>query len=200
MDAVDRVKQLLKDTKTTQKKLSEYTGILTSTLSDILNRKGRYFSEENLVAIAKFFDTTTDDILGVEKENKHTVKLIPLVGLASCGTPQEYDLNGYDPIPVSEEIYHEGMYAVRAEGDSMLPRIKNNSIVYCSMDRQVDNGDIVHYSLNGESGIKKYKMNERGDTVTLVPLNSDYDVITVHADDNADLIMARVVGVVDFDF
>lgn len=128
------------------------------------------------------------------------IRIIPLIGLASCGTPQEYDLNGYDQVPVSEDIYEDGMYAVQAEGDSMSPKINNNAIVYCNMNRHIDNGNIVHYSLNGESGIKKYKINEKGDVISLVPINSDFDIITVHADDGAELKMARVVGTVDTDF
>ncbi len=133
-------------------------------------------------------------------KNKFKIRTIPLIGLASCGIPQDYDLNGYEPVAVSEDIYEDGMYAVRAEGESMSPKINNNSIVYCNYHRQIDNGNIVHYHLNGESGIKKYKINEKGDVISLVPLNSDYDIITIHADDNADLKMSRVVGVVDTDF
>ncbi|MDD3467764.1 MAG: LexA family transcriptional regulator [Campylobacterales bacterium] len=199
MDAIDRVKKLLKDNKVSQKKLAASTNIFTSTLSDILNRKGRYFSPQNIKDIADFFNTTADHILGIEDE-KQKVRVIPLIGLASCGIPQEYDLNGYDPIPISEEIYEDGMYAVQAEGNSMSPKINDRAIVYCNVNRHIDNGNIVHYWLNGESGIKRYKMNERGDVITLVPLNSDYDVITIHADDNVELKMARVVGVVDLDF
>jgi|GEM_PF-5616901 len=200
MDSVDIVKKLLKDNKISQKKLAVSTDILTSTLSDILNRNGRYFSAENIINIAKFFNTTTDNILGTETEKTHKVKTIPLIGLASCGTPQEYDLNGYEPVAISEDIYEDGMYAVQAEGNSMSPKINHNAIVYCNVNRQIDNGSIVHYSLNGESGIKRYKINERGDIISLVPINSDFDIVTVHADDGADLKMARVVGAVDTDF
>lgn len=82
----------------------------------------------------------------------------------------------------------------------MSPKINNGSIVYCNVNRHIDNGSIVHYSLDGESGIKRYKMNERGDIISLVPINSDFDIITVHADDGMELKMARVVGVVDTDF
>jgi len=139
-----------------------------------------------------------DDYFGVKETTK--IRTIPLIGLASCGIPQEYDLNGHDPIPISEDIYEEGMYAVRAEGNSMSPKINDGAIVYCNINRQIDNGNIVHYSINGESGIKRYKINERGDIISLVPINSNYDIITIHADDNVDLKMARVVGSVDMDY
>jgi SOS-response transcriptional repressor LexA len=92
------------------------------------------------------------------------------------------------------------MYAVQAEGESMSPKINHGSIVYCNVNRRIENGSIVHYSLDGESGIKRYKINERGDIISLIPINSDYDIITIHADDRMELKMARVVGVVDTDF
>jgi len=132
--------------------------------------------------------------------NKIKIKTIPLVGLASCGVPQEYALDGYELVPVSADIYRDGMYAVKAEGDSMSPKINNNNIVYCLANQIIDNGHIVHYTLNGESGIKKYKLNEKGNIISLVPINSEHDVITIHADEPHTLKMARVVGVVDTEF
>lgn len=181
----------------TGKMIGEHLDVTQGTVIHWANGR-RFPSEDNITKLAKILKVSVADLFGENTKSK--IKTIPLIGLASCGMPQEYDLNGYDPIPVSEDIYENGMYAVRAEGDSMSPKINNNTIVYCNVNRQIDNGNIVHYSLNGESGIKKYKINERGDTISLVPLNSDYDIITVHADDEADLKMARVVGVVDTDF
>lgn len=128
------------------------------------------------------------------------VRTVPLIGLASCGTPQEYDLNGYEQAPISEDLYRDGMYAIRADGDSMSPKINNGALVYCDFNSHVDSGNIIHYSLDGESGIKKYKINEKGDTITLVPLNDKYDVIVIHADDNMDFKMSRVISAMDMDF
>ena len=163
-------------------------------------RKGAILNPpiDKLSLIANIIRVKTS--LFLDDENETKIRTIPLIGLASCGIPQEYDLNGYEPVPVSEDIYEDGMYAVKAEGDSMSTKINNGDIVYCNMNRQIDNGNIVHYSLNGESGIKRYKINERGDIISLVPINSEYDIITVHADDNANLKMARVVGSVDMDY
>jgi len=139
-----------------------------------------------------------DDYFGINDTIK--IRTIPLVGLASCGIPQNYDMNGYDPIPISANIYKDGMYAVKAEGNSMSPKINDKNIVYCYAEQQINSGDIVHYSIDGESGIKKYKMNGKGDTISLVPLNTDYDVITIYADDSISFKMSKVVGVVDTEF
>ena len=183
--------------KLTGEVIGEKLGVTKGTVIHWANGR-RFPKEENIIELAKILRVSVSDLFGENKKSK--IRTIPLIGLASCGIPQEYDLNGYDPIPVSEDIYEDGMYAVQAEGNSMTPKINNGAIVYCNINKQIDNGNIVHYHLNGESGIKKYKINEKGDTISLVPLNSDYDIITVYADDELDLKMARVVGIVDLDF
>ena len=193
-------------------------------LNEILLEKGRGAKAK----LAKFLDVSpvyvtrwaTDDKYGIPKdkitliedfyklpagyllgnENKIQIKTIPLIGLASCGVPREYALDGYESVPVSIDIYRDGMYAVKAEGNSMSPKINHNNLVYCLPNETIDNGHIVHYTLNGESGIKKYKINEKGDIISLVPINPDYDVITIHADEPHTLKMARVLGVVDTEF
>ena len=198
MDIVERVKKIQKELKITQKDIATAIGIAPPSVSDILKRKGRKFQIEHIPKLAKLLKVSEDYLLG--NENKIQLKTIPLIGLASCGVPQEYALDGYELVPVSADIYRDGMYAVKAEGDSMSPKINNNNIVYCLANQIIDNGHIVHYTLNGESGIKKYKLNEKGNIISLVPINSEHDVITIHADEPHTLKMARVVGVVDTEF
>lgn len=190
------------------KSLMNKKGVTAQNIADILEvTRGtvthwsngvRTPSPEQIKKLSKILKVSVSEFFG--ENNKSKIRTIPLIGLASCGIPQEYDLNGYEPVAVSEDIYREGMYAVRAEGDSMSPKINDGAVVYCDVNRHIDNGNIVHYSLEGESGIKRYKINERGDVISLVPINTDYDIITIHADDEADLKMARVVGAVDMDF
>ena len=195
---IEKIANLLIEKNKRQADLSKFLNIPTSNLSNILQGNGRKFSVEQIALIAKYFNVSTDFLYGIESSIKS--KFIPLIGKASCGKPRDYDLNGYEPVPIPLDIYNDGMYAVEAEGDSMSPKINNGDIIYCQPNRIIDNGNIVHYWLNGESGIKKYKINEQGTIISLIPINSDYDIITIHCDDNHDLLMARVVGKIDKDF
>jgi len=197
MNFGERLKTARKNKKMSQDDLASILGINRVSISNYESNKNTP-TLSNMQKILKALSLESNYF--DEGKRKIQIKTIPLIGLASCGIPQEYDLNGYEQIPVSEELYHEGMYAVRAEGNSMSPKINDNALVYCRADEHIDNGHIVHYSINGESGIKKYKMNDKGNIISLIPLNTDFDVITIHADDEVILKMARVVGVVDMDF
>jgi|GEM_PF-6828995 len=147
---------------------------------------------ETLSALADILGVSTDYLLGKDLPLLQTTS-VPLIGKASCGQPKDYDLSGYEHVPISLDLYREGMYAVEAEGDSMSPVINNGDIVYCMPNQAIDNGKMVHYGLNGESGIKKYKINESGTIILLLPINPDYEIITINCEDNHDLFIARVV-------
>lgn len=199
MDLIDNINLLIEQNKTKQIELANAIELPASTLSNVLNRKGgRKFSPEQVALIAKFFKVTTDFLYGFETNIKQ--KTIPLIGKSSCGKPRDYDLNGYEPIPVPLDMYKSGMYAVEADGDSMSPKINDGDIVYCCPNQLINNGKIVHYWLDGESGIKKYKINEAGTIISLIPINSEHDIITIHHDERHELIMAKVVGKIDRDF
>lgn len=150
---------------------------------------------ENIKKLSKILQTD----LGSLKKDVNT-KYVPLIGKASCGKPNDYELDDYEQITVPSDMYRSGMYAVQADGDSMSPKINDGDILYCCPDLQVDSGKIVHYSLNGESGVKRYKINESGTIISLIPINPKYDIIAIHSEDNVDLQMARVVGKIDKDF
>lgn len=195
---LEKIASLLIEKNKKQADLSKFLNIPTSNLSNILQGNGRKFSAEQIALVAKYFNVSTDYLYGLE--NNINQKIIPMIGKSSCGKPKDYDLNGYEPVPVPLNMYKDGMYAVEAEGDSMSPKINSGDIIYCQPNRIIDNGNIVHYWLNGESGIKKYKINEQGTIISLIPINSDYDIITIHCDDDHELLMARVVGKIDRDF
>ena len=61
-----KFKQLRIDNNLTQKQLAEKLGIKQTNISNWENDKTRP-EYENLIKLAKIFDVTTDEILGIEK-------------------------------------------------------------------------------------------------------------------------------------
>ena len=182
----------------TGEKLGEMIGVTKGSVIHWAN--GSRFPKENHIRdLVKVLNVKYDDLFSSGEELK--VEFIPLIGKSSCGIPKDFDLNGYELIPIASNKYKRGMYAVTADGHSMSPKIKHGYTVICDPNQIIDNGKIVHYTLgNGESGIKKYKMNDSGTIISLIPINPDYEVITIHCDDNIDLRMSRVVGSTDNDY
>ncbi len=195
----DRLKKIRKEKNITQLELSEMISISRSSIAQYENNIYQP-TIETIELIANTLNINVSELFEDKSRTRLISKYIPLIGKSSCGKPKDYDLNGYDPVPVPLDMYKDGMYAVEADGNSMKPKINDGDIVYCQPNRIIDNGNIVHYWLNGESGIKKYKMNEAGTIISLIPINSDFEVITIHCDDKHELIMGRVVGKIDRDF
>ena len=191
------LKKVMKDRGFIAKDIAEHVGVSRGLVTHWTNDK-RTPSPEHIEAILDLLKVEANVLFSDVCEEVN--KAIPLIGKASCGIPQEYNLEDRDSVAIDSKLYNSGMYAVEAEGDSMSPRINDGNIVYCDPSQNIENGNIVHYRVNGESGIKKYKINEQQTVISLIPLNSDYDPITISDYENVDLAMVKVVGVVDTDF
>ena len=141
---------------------------------------------DQLPRIAEFFGVTVDYLLA-EDGKEPLDRKIPVIGPASCGVPGEYYGDSMDYVYVPSGIYKKRLYAVTAEGDSMSPKINHGDIVICDPEQMPNNGDIVHYTVDGESGIKKIKFSEDGETIILLPINTNgyepiiYNMNNVHS-------------------
>ena len=197
----ENLKYLMTKNKITAKQIAELLGVSRGLVTHWSNNI-RTPNPTQIKIMANFLGVSSDFLLGNTNEENIVKHFVPLIGRASCGIPQEYDLNGYEPFPIDAKLFKKGMYAVEAEGDSMSPKINDGDIVYCCPENicNIENNSIVHYRLNGESGIKKYKINEAGSVISLIPLNTNYDIITVTWDDNPELKLSKVVGSVDTNY
>jgi len=178
------LKQIMQDNKITNKVLAEwitdnYKKISKETIAKYRDGS-RTPSPELISIIAGYFKINEQFFFSGEDTIK--VKMIPLIGLASCGVPENNYYEDVHYIPVSEDIARDGVYSVTADGDSMLPKIHNRDIIICDTQMQCDNGHIVHYTTeDDESGIKKYSLNHETQQVTLYPLNTEgYEPIMIH--------------------
>lgn len=153
----------------TSTRLAEYLGVHKMSVSKWAKQYDRYrIPKEHLPKIAEFFKVPIEHFF---YDDMKQVRLVPKIGKASCGVPTEYVYEASEYVPYATRGT-KNEYAIDAEGDSMSPTIKDGDEVLCELDADIQNGDIVHFTYNGESGIKRYREDESG--VYLIPDNPAY--------------------------
>lgn len=157
-----------------QKKVLDYISDSLSkqeqspTVNEIKNALGfkstRSVSQYLEALVEKGYITKSSDARSIklvnyyEKVNNETV-LLPLYGLASCGTPEFYaDENIQDYISVDEKLLKgnkKNYYLVRAKGTSMNKEIDNDSLVLLEKKDYYDEKENILAVVNGKAIIKK---------------------------------------------
>lgn len=139
-------------------------------------------------------DDIKNNILG-----SSNIKLVPIVGSASCGIPLP---NSYQDIEnkafCKSEIWHSDLYAIIANDDSMTPEIDDGDEVICDPKADILSGDIVHYQINDESAIKVYFKDENIGVIEFVPFNQNGDFKTLKFrldDDSVYIKMSKVIAI-----
>ena len=194
-------KDTMRAKKITAKEIAEKLGVTRGTVTHWSNGI-RTPSPEQIEKISKILQVSSDYLLGID--NMMPVKRIPIVGTASCGGPdmnylQEIDRYCY----YGGDNYNPQMYALIANGDSMSPEIDDGDEVICDpLDREIKNGDMVHYRLYDESAIKIYFKDEDANIIQLIPYNptKEFKVKTIRLDDSEAqfLEMNKVVAINKF--
>lgn len=111
------------------------------------------------------------------------VSMIPLYSSISAGFGR-IDTDFIDFIPAIVRGDEKSYFAFKVKGDSMYPRIPNNSTIIIKQNVIISNNDIGAFRLNGENFVKQKKIN--GNKLILHSLNDDYEDIIVSAYDEFD--------------
>jgi SOS-response transcriptional repressor LexA len=119
------------------------------------------------------------------------VKPIPLLNRIPAGFPESYRDKDYPPGYADEyvslpDVKDLNAFALKVEGDSMIPRLKPGEIVIVSPNRQWESGDIVVTKVKEEVSLKKIFRKET--TLVLQPINPDYSPIILPVND------VRIIG------
>ena len=176
MTPEEKLQELLEDMgRGAKAKLATYLKVSPVYVTRWVNDEKYNIPRDMIVKIEDFFKLPRGYLLSGNDEIK--VKYIPLIGIASCGVPNIAYNDDIEYIPVNPELAREGVYAVKAEGESMLPDIKEGDVIICDKNMECNNGDIVHYTtIDGDSGLKKYLIDDKG-VVTLMPANTNFPPI-----------------------
>ena len=106
-------------------------------------------------------------------------RMIPLYcSPAAAGYAAPVFQEDYDYIPVAEDVPAAAEFAVRIQGDSMVPHIADGAVVYVNRD-PLGAGDVGIFCVDGDMLCKQYYRDPAG-TVYLFSLNrqrADADVV-----------------------
>ena len=144
--------------------------------------------------------TVMDSLAAFQKElprenTRNEKRVIPLYrSPAAAGFAAPVFLEDYEPLEVTGEVPPGAELAVRIQGDSMIPLIKDESVVYVNHD-PLQNGDVGIFCVDGDMLCKQYYKDPLG-IVYLFSLNrcrSDMDVVFPKDCDRSLVCFGRVM-------
>ncbi len=117
------------------------------------------------------FEAPVADEPELEEPKVIMIRFVPLSVSAGTGEPLPEDSRSTYLKIKHSDVAEEADYAVRINGDSMLPRFKDNDIVLVKAQDEIEEGNIGIFTINGEGFIKELGKKR------LISLNPEYDDI-----------------------
>ena len=203
----DRIKNLRKERKLTQKELGELIDGNEQTIYKLERRKNGNSRVEVVEKVAKALDTSTDYLLGLTNspnlelveivENDDKGVLIPVYGKVAAGTPIEalpVD-NGWIPIDKKLIMGGKRFIGLKVKGDSMYPFYMDGDTVIIEINSEVKDGDdvVAYIGFDYEATLKRFHWTDEG--IALEPLNREYPIKYYNRNSNPVRILGRVVEV-----
>ena len=187
---MNRIGELRRNANMKQIELCKLLGISQATLSSWEN--GKYEPDINqLRELSKIFDTSIDYIVG----NSPAGRPVPVLGTIPAGVPLEAieDVLDYEDLPESMFSGGREYFALKIQGDSMLPRYEDGDVVILRKQDSCESGQDCAVMVNGnDATFKRIRISEK--TLTLQPLNPAYEPIVYTKKEVADLPV-RILGV-----
>lgn len=168
---MNRLKYFRKLHKYQQKDVAEYLG-LTTTAYGHYETGRRQISADNLARLAKLYECTVDDLLGISEDNPEwqTVEekpeivpeeevSIPLVASLRCGwnnSGEPFYIIKKVPIPSSYvKRWGDDLKAIIAVGESMSPTIIPDDMLICKPTDEWTDGNVVVVSVDDTDTVKR---------------------------------------------
>lgn len=198
MKVGDRIRERRIELDWTQEELAKKMGYKSKSTINKIEMGINDITQSKIMKFANVLMTTTDRLMdqGKEKEKPYYPSArIPVLGKVPCGMPvnvAEYE-DTDDWVEIEESLAKTGeYYAIRAKGDSMLPRINNGDIMIIHQQEDVESGQVAVIRINGHEAtckkIKKYR-----DGIELIPLNPSYQPV-FFSDEDIDKLPVNIMG------
>ena len=121
-----------------------------------------------------------DNVYTLPGSNRRRVKTVDLPLLAAVPAGKVATLfhpDFVDDYVTVDDVKDAQAFALKVKGNSMSPRIEDGDVVIVSPQQEARSGDICVARVNGEDTLKKVKFE--GNYIHLIPLNPEYDPVTV---------------------
>lgn len=174
-----------------QEKLAHMVGVGRTTVTMWETGKNEP-DNATLMKLAALFGVSVDYILGRDETSGAGIK-IPVLGNVAAGIPIEaiQDIVDYEEIDAALASTGD-FFALRIQGASMEPRMREGDVVIVRKQDDADTGDTVVVLVNGDSATVK-KLKKGPDGITLVPTNPSYDPMFYSKAEVASLPV-RIIG------
>jgi repressor LexA len=121
-----------------------------------------------------------ENVYTLPGSNRRRVKTmdVPLISAVPAGKVATLFHPDYvDDYVTVDDVKDPQAFALKVKGNSMSPRIEDGDVVIVSPQQEARSGDICVARVNGEDTLKKVKFE--GNYVHLIPLNPEFDPMTV---------------------
>ena len=150
---------------------------------------GKYTPKVKILAeIADIFKVDLDDLMNYDLslkpsnliEIKETIS-VPLIGSIACGDPILAEENVTDYISFPSELLPSGgkFFFLKADGDSMDPTIRNQSLVLIRKQADVEDGEIAAVIFDDETEATLKRVKRQNKAIILIADNSKFPPILV---------------------
>lgn len=183
--------------KESKKDLEKFISFLQYKEQEIAKKQAENIKETspnyptNTIPISEHIKEETR--LDINEEDQEPKKELRILGYTAAGEPIDMpdDIYGLgDVIKVPADIKAD--FALTVKGDSMEPRIPNESVVYVKKQDTVDNGQIAIVSINNTVTCKIFK--QKNDIIYLHSINPNYNPIVIDNEDIDFKIIGKVIN------
>ena len=159
--------------KYTQQQMADALDVSASTIG-MWEQGRRIPGLEKLEEIADFFNINLEELRGNNIYNSFNAHRIPVYGEVAAGIPLDMieDIIDYEEIPAKWGDPSD-FFCLKIRGNSMEPRIVDGDVVVVRKQADADTGDIVIYSVNGDSAACK-RLRKTEDGIMFITFNNEY--------------------------
>lgn len=175
----------------TMKQLGQKAGASESAVSRWEAGETDNMKRTNIVKVADALHISPLAFLGYDISDKKTVK-IPIVRHVVAGTSIFAQENIEGMVEINERDSKGVMFALKAIGRSMEPRIQEGDLLIIHKQDDVESGDMAVILINGEATVKQVK--KQADGIMLIGFNQDVYEPHFYSNKQIEQLPIRIMG------